>query len=192
MQAELNAKRIRTLHDLLSEAQGDCVVYLTINYPKKGKPILSCHIKWRRMINFYLVWKTCFQRNDTIILHKHLSSSPMIFPTLPPFRRPSYPLHLQTNQSNTYIDWTSGKLITRVHNQDHSGQWNDERSQEQSALHEAEDLSRQAIQKFHSAISTSSAISSQNPAGVTLREPKWHIDETIYYDEGSVEVIRKH
>ena len=111
--------------------------------------------------------------------------------SLPLLAAPLIPsLQSPTNQSNTYIDWTSGKLITRVHNQDHSGQWNDERRQEQSALHEAEDLLRASYPEVP--ISDQYLIrnfQSTNPAGVTLDEPKWHIEETIYYDEGSVEVI---
>ena len=111
--------------------------------------------------------------------------------SLPLFAAPDIPsLHRPTNQSNTYIDWTASKLVTRVHNQDQSGQWNDERRQEQSALHEAEDLLRASYPEVP--LSDQYQIRHfqvKNPTGVTLGEPKWHIDETIYYDEGSVEVI---
>lgn len=110
--------------------------------------------------------------------------------SLPLFASPTIPsTHSPTNQSNTYIDWTAGKLITQVHNQDHSGQWNDERRQEQSALHEAEDLLRASYPEIpithqYSVLS----FQDKNPSGVILEDPKWHIDETIYYEEG-VEVI---
>jgi hypothetical protein len=95
-----------------------------------------------------------------------------------------------TDQPNTYVDWTKAKLITVVHNQDQVGQWNDERRQEQAALHTAED---QLMASYpYISISDRLTISSfqqENPSGVIIGTPSWSIDETIYYDEGGVEVI---
>ena len=71
--AELDAKKVRLLHDLLSEAQGDCVVYLTIRYPDKGKAYFELPHKVTPNDKLLLGLEDLFQRNDSIILHKHRS-----------------------------------------------------------------------------------------------------------------------
>ncbi|MGC6510263.1 MAG: DNA polymerase III subunit alpha [Myxococcota bacterium] len=72
-EAELNEKRIRTLQELLTEAQGDCVVYLTIRYPDQGKAYFELPHKVAPNDKLLLGLEDLFQRNDTITLHKHLS-----------------------------------------------------------------------------------------------------------------------
>ena len=72
-EAELDAKRIQKLHGLLSEAQGNCVVYLTICYPDKGKAYFELPHRVTPNDKLLLGLEDLFQRNDSIILHKHRS-----------------------------------------------------------------------------------------------------------------------
>lgn len=95
-----------------------------------------------------------------------------------------------TQQNNTFIDWTKNSVVVVVQNRDQTGQWNDERMQEQTAIHSAEDhlmlvypdISFDATHKIR-------AFMVENPSKVTLDNPTWNIDETIYYEGEGVEVI---